>query len=52
VFGMGTWDTLAAKEADGQWRFRSVSVDLWINGQVPWKGESRAWGTQPTGTKA
>ncbi|BAK68027.1 hypothetical protein SLG_33520 [Sphingobium sp. SYK-6] len=44
VFGMGTWDTLAVLCDDGEWRFRSVFVDLWINGQVPWKGESRAWG--------
>lgn len=42
VFGMGTWDTLAVKEADGEWRLKSVYVDLWINGQVPWKGEDRA----------
>jgi hypothetical protein len=44
VFGMGTWDTLAVKEADGEWRFKSVYVDLWINGHVPWVGEKRAWG--------
>ncbi len=43
VFGMGTWDTLAVKEADGEWRLKSVYVDLWINGQVPWVGEARAW---------
>jgi hypothetical protein len=43
VFGMGTWDTLAVKEADGEWRLKGVYVDLWINGQVPWKGEARAW---------
>ena len=44
VFGMGTWDTLAVKEADGEWRLRSVFVDLWIEGQVPWVGELWAWG--------
>ncbi|MBT2186743.1 nuclear transport factor 2 family protein [Sphingobium nicotianae] len=44
VFGMGTWDTLAVKDTDGEWRFKSVYVDLWINGQVPWQGEKRAWG--------
>ena len=43
VFGMGTWDTLAVKERDGEWRFKSVYVDLWINGQVPWVGDERAW---------
>lgn len=43
VFGMGTWDTLARRCDDGEWRLFSVEVDLWINGQVPWKGEDRAW---------
>jgi hypothetical protein len=46
VFGMGTWNTLAVKEADGEWRFKSVDVDLWINGNVPWVGDRRAWGEQ------
>jgi hypothetical protein len=46
VYGMGTWDTLAEKR-DGEWRFASVYVDLWINGQVPWKGEARAWSAPP-----
>ena len=46
VFGMGTWDTLAEKR-DGEWRFASVYVDLWINGQVPWVGEKRAWSAPP-----
>jgi hypothetical protein len=50
VFGMGTWDTLAVKGADDEWRLRSVSVDLWINGQVPWVGEARAWGPQRIAT--
>jgi 3-phenylpropionate/cinnamic acid dioxygenase small subunit len=43
VFGMGTWDTLVRKDASGEWRLQSVEVDLWINGQVPWVGEDRAW---------
>lgn len=47
VFGMGTWDTLAVKGGDGEWRFKSVQVDLWINGQVPWVGEERAWKNPP-----
>jgi hypothetical protein len=47
VFGIGTWDTLAVKEADGEWRFASVDVDLWIEGRVPWVGEDRAWKTPP-----
>ena len=41
VFGMGTWDTLAEKR-EGEWRFASVYVDLWIEGHVPWVGEERA----------
>jgi len=45
VFGMGTWDTLAVKDADGEWRLAQVYVDLWINGQVPWVGDQRAWGS-------
>ncbi len=47
VFGMGTWDTLTAKDGDGEWRFKSVDVDLWINGKVPWVGEDRAWANPP-----
>ena len=47
VFGMGTWDTLATRGEDGEWRFASVDVDLWINGQVPWVGEDRAWSAPP-----
>jgi hypothetical protein len=47
VFGMGTWDTLATKGADGEWKLFSVEVDLWINGQVPWVGEDRAWKSKP-----
>ena len=43
VFGMGTWDTLAKRCEDGEWRLYSVEVDLWINGHVPWQGEDRAW---------
>ena len=47
VFGMGTWDAVAKRQADAEWRFASVDVDLWINGQVPWVGEDRAWKTPP-----
>lgn len=46
VFGMGTWDTLAVK-VGGEWKLKSVSVDLWIEGNVPWVGESRAWANSP-----
>ena len=47
VFGMGTWDTLARRGADREWRFASVDVDLWIEGKVPWVGEARAWKNPP-----
>ena len=46
VFGLGTWDTLAVKCPDGEWRLKGVFVDLWIKGNVPWVGEDRAWGSQ------
>jgi len=52
VFGMGTWDTLAVK-IGGESKLKSVSVDLWIEGKVPWVGEQRAWANPParkTGT--
>lgn len=48
VYGIGTWDTLAAKGADGEWRLHSVEVDLWIEGHVPWVGEERAWNQPPS----
>ncbi len=49
VFGMGTWDTLAMKGQDGEWRLQTVFVDLWIQGRVPWVGEARAWGSAKSG---
>ena len=42
VFGLGTWDTLAHKCTDGEWRFKSVGVDIWRGEGVPWVGEPRA----------
>ena len=50
VYGMGTWDTLAVK-VDGVWKLKSVSVDLWIEGKVPWVGEPRAWAKPATSRK-
>jgi hypothetical protein len=47
VAGLGTWDTLAVKGADGEWRFKSVYVDLWLKGKVPWKGDARVRGSPP-----
>lgn len=43
VFGLGTWDTMARKGADGEWRFASVRVDIWRGEGVPWVGDKRAW---------
>lgn len=52
VFGLGTWDTLAVRCNDGEWRFASVYVDIWIKGHVPWVGESRAWSNPPSAEAA
>ena len=43
VFGLGTWDTVVTKDAEGEWKFRSVDVDIWRGDQVPWVGDKRAW---------
>ena len=47
VMGLGAWDTLAVKSSDGEWRFKSVEVDIWVKGRVPWLGETRAWSNPP-----
>jgi hypothetical protein len=44
VFGLGTWDTVATRCADGEWRFKSVYVDIWRGQDVPWVGDERAFG--------
>ena len=43
VFGLGLWDALAAKDVDGEWRLRSLIVDIWRGQNVPWVGDKRAW---------
>ena len=43
VFGLGLWDALAARDADGEWRLRSLFVDIWRGKNVPWVGDMRAW---------
>jgi 3-phenylpropionate/cinnamic acid dioxygenase small subunit len=43
VFGLGTWDTLAHRCEDGEWRFKSIYVDIWRGENVPWIGDKRAW---------
>jgi SnoaL-like domain len=40
VFGIGNWDNLCVKEADGVWRFQLVVINAWMDrDKVPWKGE-------------
>ncbi|MFZ1991372.1 MAG: nuclear transport factor 2 family protein [Alphaproteobacteria bacterium] len=43
VFGLGTWNTLAHKCDDGEWRLKSVGVDIWRGEGVPWVGDKRVW---------
>ncbi len=43
VFGLGLWDALAVKEDDGVWRLKTLAVDIWRDGKVPWMGDARAW---------
>ena len=43
VFGMGTWDALATLCEDGEWRFKTIYVDIWRGEDVPWVGDKRAW---------
>ena len=43
VFGLGLWNGLAAKAEDGEWRLRSLTVDIWRGKDVPWVGDARAW---------
>ena len=43
VYGLGLWNALAAKGEDGEWRLRSLIVDIWRGRNVPWVGEARAW---------
>ena len=43
VFGLGTWDALAARCPDGEWRLKTLFVDIWRGDNVPWVGDRRAW---------
>jgi 3-phenylpropionate/cinnamic acid dioxygenase small subunit len=43
VFGLGTWDALAVRDTDGEWRLKTLFVDIWRGSNVPWVGDSRAW---------
>ena len=43
IFGLGLWNAVAAKDADGEWRLKSLIVDIWRGDNVPWVGDQRAW---------
>jgi hypothetical protein len=43
IYGLGLWNGLAARDADGEWRLRSLIVDIWRGDNVPWVGDQRAW---------
>ena len=43
IYGLGTWDCLAARQSDGDWKFKSLYVDIWRGDNVPWVGDARAW---------
>ena len=43
IYGLGTWDALARRCEDGQWRLASLYVDIWRGDNVPWVGDKRAW---------
>jgi hypothetical protein len=50
VYGLGLWNALAAKDVDGEWRLRSLTVDIWRGKDVPWVGDKRAWTKLPPAT--
>jgi 3-phenylpropionate/cinnamic acid dioxygenase small subunit len=43
IYGLGTWDALAMRDGDGQWRLKTLFVDIWRGDNVPWVGDPRAW---------
>lgn len=43
VFGLGTWDALWTLCPDGEWRLKTLFVDIWRDDHVPWVGDKRAW---------
>jgi hypothetical protein len=43
IYGLGLWNALAARDADGEWRLKSLVVDIWRGKDVPWVGDERAW---------
>ena len=52
VYGLGLWNGLAAKDEDGEWRLKSLIVDIWRGKDVPWVGEARAWTKRARAVKA
>jgi len=47
IYGMGTWHALATRDVDGEWRLKTLFVDIWRGANVPWVGEARAWTKRP-----
>ncbi len=43
IYGLGTWDGLARRDSDGEWRLATLYVDIWRGENVPWVGDARAW---------
>ncbi len=43
IFGLGLWDGLAVLCDDGDWRLKTLFVDIWRGKNVPWVGDRRAW---------
>lgn len=43
VFGLGRWNALAARDRDGEWRLKTLEVEIWRGREVPWVGDQRAW---------
>ncbi len=43
IYGLGLWDALATRCDDGEWRLKTLFVDIWRGRNVPWVGDARAW---------
>lgn len=51
IYGMGLWRAVAAKDDGGDWRLRSLIVDIWRGDNVPWVGDRRAWDKPSAGAR-
>ena len=52
IYGLGLWDALATRDTDGEWRLKTLFVDIWRGGNVPWVGDARAWDKPVAATQA